>query len=160
MKGACVTRTLLTCVISAVMSFTSCGSAPKKLDIPREFEHLYGLFIKLANDNGQLYHVDNLVIRFANNLGMTTLNHKTVGLCTTEGDEPPLIEIDAVEWYKFTDAEQEELLFHELGHCLLNRDHDETYLTNNIPSSIMYPDVIRNDIYIKYRAYYWKELFK
>lgn len=62
-------------------------------------------------------------------------------------------------WFQDTDPSERELvMFHELGHCVLDRDHDETLIRGK-PKSIMYPYM--NPVfpeYKKHRDYYVKEL--
>ena len=68
------------------------------------------------------------------------------------------IEIDPIYWNEASDTEKEVLLFHEMGHCVLNKEHNETVLTDfNMPKSIMYPYVFNNP-YSRYRDYYVNEL--
>jgi hypothetical protein len=58
-----------------------------------------------------------VTIRFAFNL----TDYNTLGEC-----KPNTLEIGIAEsyWVTASDVEKEELLFHELGHCLLGREHD------------------------------------
>jgi hypothetical protein len=68
------------------------------------------------------------------------------------------VEIDPIFWQEATDTEKEVLIFHELGHCVLNRDHDESIIAEyEIPKSIMYP-VIFDSPYKNNRRYYVDEL--
>lgn len=74
------------------------------------------------------------------------------------------IEVDPEEYNKLSDSEKEETIYHELGHCLLNREHDETILKassygipRSIPKTIMYPYVF-GKFYLQYKNYYVNEL--
>jgi len=74
------------------------------------------------------------------------------------------IEIDRDEFNQLNDAEKQETIYHELGHCLLNRAHDETILKSttygiktSIPKTIMYPYVFGSK-YLQYKQYYVNEL--
>ena len=75
-------------------------------------------------------------------------NNKRVGL---------EINIDPEFWAIASDVEKEEVVFHELGHCILGRDHEETVLEEGIPKSIMFPYVFEWE-YQNYRSYYVAEL--
>lgn len=53
----------------------------------------------------------------------------------------------------------EEVVFHELGHCVLFRLHIEEMVNKDMPMSLMYPIVIPEEIYKINRGYYMIELF-
>ena len=64
---------------------------------------------------------------------------------------------------RLSDLQREELVFHELGHCFLDRDHDDSliyhYKFGFIPNSIMYFKNIGGHIFYKeLREYYLQEL--
>lgn len=46
-----------------------------------------------------------------------------VGQCAHDKNKPNRVTIDAMYWHGRTDLEREFLVFHELGHCVLNREH-------------------------------------
>jgi len=52
---------------------------------------------------------------------ITTPN--VIGQCAHDPNEPSTVIIDRSYWNIATDLEREFLVFHELGHCVLNRDH-------------------------------------
>ncbi len=47
------------------------------------------------------------------------------------------IQIDLTKWLRFSEKQRETLIFHELGHCHLNRDHNNTVFNDDCPRSIM-----------------------
>ena len=67
-------------------------------------------------------------------------------------------------WHHVSEDEREFLIFHELGHCVLDRRHDNTILLNlngyiNMPRSMMYEHVFGYaDGYKQNKEYYWREL--
>ncbi len=67
------------------------------------------------------------------------------------------IEIDKDYWDSVGESAREELIFHELGHCVLNKEHNE-YMMGDCPASIMYPELTPG-CYDKHKEYYIKELF-
>lgn len=67
------------------------------------------------------------------------------------------IEIDPDYWQSTSETRKEVLLFHELGHCVLGRDHDEQKVYYTVPKSIMYPYLFEH-AYQTYRSYYVEEL--
>ena len=87
----------------------------------------------------------------------------TVGLCWSYDDGARKIQIDAEYWNVTTDNGKEQLIWHELGHCALNLEHDETLIYRDdygsIPKSIMYPSVFGDSyFYEDLKDYYFKEL--
>lgn len=49
----------------------------------------------------------------------------TLGQCKSYSDGSKKVVIDAPYWDSATELEREYLVFHELGHCALNRDHND-----------------------------------
>lgn len=68
------------------------------------------------------------------------------------------IRIDPTVWIGLTAAEKEALMFHELGHCVLNRDHNPARAEDGRPLSIMHPYLLDHDDYVKHHDYYVQEL--
>ncbi len=60
-----------------------------------------------------------------------------VGQCKTYSDGSKEIVLDLVYWENATEIEREYLVFHELGHCVLERDHNNERDDNGICISIM-----------------------
>ena len=60
---------------------------------------------------------------------------------------------------------RESLIFHELGHCRLNRKHEETLISADdktnieVKKSMMSHNIITANEYRKYKDGYWAELF-
>lgn len=87
----------------------------------------------------------------------------TIGVCY--GFRAPKffrkIQLDQKYWDNADDLDRESLMFHELGHCVLNRDHDEEFEPSHIfilrPRSLMYPVSFYQ--YRLHRMDYIKELF-
>ena len=83
-------------------------------------------------------------------------NSTWAAVCTKWG-EYRQIEIRRDIWDSSTYIMKLSLVFHELGHCDLNRKHDDTTLANEEPSSYMYPSMFvpSKDT----QGYYSHELF-
>lgn len=65
-------------------------------------------------------------------------------------------------WNSASDTYRESLLFHELGHCRLGREHDDSKISTNVQNfkaSMMSSVIVSPGEYDKYKAGYWKELF-
>lgn len=82
-----------------------------------------------------------------------------IGQCSTARN---LITISPQAWAKYSSDEREWLIAHELGHCLLGRDHEEnqlhTRVFDDIPKSIMYPTIADKVVFKHYKAQYYREL--
>lgn len=63
-------------------------------------------------------------------------NH-VIGQCTYNSREPEKVTIDKPFWDKASDLGKEFVVFHELGHCYLGRNHDESVDARGICLSIM-----------------------
>lgn len=81
----------------------------------------------------------------------------TVGTCSMINNLPVVI-IDRPFWDVATQAERELLVFHELGHCILLRDHCEVRADNG-PASIMVAELIDGVYYQQNRKKLVDELF-
>jgi hypothetical protein len=81
----------------------------------------------------------------------------TIGTCSIANGFP-LIIIDRRFWGVADEFEREELIFHELGHCLLDRDHCEPKKDGK-SLSIMEPDLLGSTYYKANRENLINELF-
>jgi hypothetical protein len=81
-----------------------------------------------------------------------------VGICKLGYYRVPYIAIDRTYWKNSSRWGREWLVFHELGHCVLDRDHRDDKFGVNCPASIMH-SYANSFCYKDYRNYYVKELF-
>ncbi len=114
---------------------------------------------------GKLYQGDdfelepiNIDIGVARDLWDPFLDRGTVGWCKPSL-KPLEIMIDEDYWDTSTPLEREQLMFHELGHCILGADHDDSVDENNEPTSLMNSYVVHDKIYSKHREEYIRKLF-
>ncbi len=61
-----------------------------------------------------------------------------VGQCAYNTNSPRRVTIDVSYWRTASDLEKELIVFHELGHCYLERDHLDARVGNGACQSIMY----------------------
>lgn len=66
---------------------------------------------------------------------------ESVGLCLGEGTTRQ-VWLDSGYWANHPEC-REALVFHELGHCQLDKDHDDSVSSNGRPLSVMHPVVTR-----------------
>jgi hypothetical protein len=68
-----------------------------------------------------------------------------VGLCVMESGplaQDPIVLLSSDYWWAADTAERTALVWHELGHCVLGRDHDATLdPRGRCPASLMFPSV-------------------
>lgn len=116
--------------------------------------------IKFAHDKDHHDH-DNLeyTTKDGHNYEFLNKNSTKVGVCIkySSGEREILIRESA--WNTFSDRKKEILIFHELGHCALNREHDNT-LRNDKKVSIMNSSLLNQDLYSYLEDSYLIELFQ
>lgn len=118
-------KTLL--VLSLIFIFTGCG---KTVSIAPEFQSFVDDFNASAashNHSG----ADNLIVEF----GETS--SKAAGATCYQTSGTPRIAVNEKTWNATSDSRRKEMLFHEMGHCVLNRSHTEDHLSDGCKASIM-----------------------
>ena len=118
---------------------TGCGleQPPQPHDLNKvvllnSFSGYLNIFIDQADQHGVALDISALIIRFHDLV--STDKEIVLGMCTFQQGSAPSIMIDPTHWKDLSMVGRELLLFHELGHCLLKRDH-----TANDVVSIMNP---------------------
>lgn len=98
--------------------FASCGqpTTTKQVSIPRDFLPYTSLYEHYTGKP-----IDDLIIRYG------VFNKPTIlATCTTRPGSTPTIMVSATHWPTLSDLNQEELILHELGHCIDHLDHTDT----------------------------------
>jgi hypothetical protein len=137
-----ISRFLLLMLVIGITS-TGCSDEAAEepngnnIDVALEFQKYVDRFIEEGAQRG--YEIDfndtGLSIQFA-----SALPEDAAGVCSelgtgTSGSHE--IEIRKTYWETLTDIQKERLIFHELGHCELNRPHDNSVFSNGDWKSIM-----------------------
>lgn len=135
-------------------------SFPTELNAQGQF--ILNEFITQGESRGLRIETNTLEIKFVESLSVVgTISDATKGVCQKYSDKQVLqLKIDY--WERAPQEHQEILMFHELGHCLLNRDeHLDTRNGLNQPTSIMNSSInaISPGYYIQARELYLNELF-
>lgn len=142
-------------VLTYTFLFISCSTTEvlKKQEIEKEFIPYVLSFEKYSGKQ-----VEAIRIRFANLDYMP----KVTGICYRTKFKLGIstIKIDSYYWEKATDNEKEMLIWHELGHCVLNKDHNNSIGNRGCPISIMYFSGFPEFCYVNYKRHYIKELFQ
>lgn len=150
-------------VLFTTLSVTACGpKAPshRKSMMEPELEPIVAMF---ESDTG--LNVDGIDFVFE------SLELPTIAQCeifTQDGYRQKTIKVDPTYWLKeeISDQEKMGIIYHELGHCLLFRDHVEStfdyaldpHRVIKAPSSLMYPYSFYSKTFEPLRQYYVEEL--
>ncbi len=146
-------------LILSLVLLTGCSGSLVKpgLHVNPEFIPHLEQFHKEAKANNRLIIIENLTIKFDGKLNDTNI------LAECEHAYYPIISFRPSFWDNASEEDRENVMFHELGHCILNLDHDEerirTINNESIAKSIMYPWPLDGNVYLRYRSYYIIELF-
>jgi hypothetical protein len=136
-----------------------------------ETEEFYNEFMAFAESET----IDNLGSKVSMNIYMDdSLNSKTYAKCERNESEDVgnyiqvekiykmNIKINPTLWETINKNTKRLVIYHELGHCILKRDHDDSKIRSSdgtIDKSIMNTYTSGSSIFIKYKKYYISELF-
>lgn len=156
-------------------------TAPSPLELPeqdRTFDHeindLVREFEQAANENG--YPLEPMTI-YSKKEDLQSSGAHIIGQCRFYGSER-LVVIDSQFWKTASAYDKRSLVFHELGHCYLNRPHrvfyyvgqnasyDDAFIPNwdfsthqHWPISLMHRSLVREAKFKAEYDYYIRELF-
>lgn len=99
-------------------------------------------------------------------LGFMILPSPQVGVCKVWSNGRKEIFIDPQNWESADENSKTGLILHELGHCVLGRQHvdsmvfyDGNSIKGQVPVSLMYPYNFFHDGLDELKSYYFYELF-
>lgn len=145
-----------------VFTLTSCISGNLRgYEEPKELDKYLQEFKSAASQRGYNLNIPKkLKVKLVDEIeGRNTIR----GSCTE--DIPMVIRLEKDYWMEADSTQRKILLFHEFGHCFLNRDHSNEVLPNGEWKSLMRGGTLpKNRSYvINFRGlrkqYYWDELF-
>ena len=158
-------------LLLTILSLTACGGGQirptlsseskvdKKLQIDKALQKYVNGFISVGKKYDREIIIDSLILHFVDDLGKNKkTGNKTIGMC--HYGDIPRISIAKNAFDNFDKWEREALLFHELGHCILGRGHIMEQFADGTPKSIMYPILIKSDIYESRYNHYMRELMR
>jgi hypothetical protein len=128
--------TILSLLITACGT-SSPGVSSPVVSIDSEFQGNVSEFQNQAQNQNKPIVISSLVVTM-----VPTLGGSVAGDCTQSDYASPVVQIAQDLWNTIDTNGQQELIDHELGHCLLGRVHRPAALNqNNIayPITIMYP---------------------
>lgn len=108
-----------------LLLITGCGSLQKPKDIYNNSVD-FSAYTN-AYKEYKLEHLGTKEVGYVINVRYSHLESPTVGLCVRPSIHslPRIIKIDPTYWEKADDETRLNLIFHELGHCDLNCEHQE-----------------------------------
>lgn len=140
-----------------ILITSACGSINKEIHQESEFIHFIKKFDALYNTDV----LGNMSMVFVNNTSTPEVPN-AIGWCYWATNNRH-IEINNSWWIYATYNQREALIFHELGHCALNRAHTSETMDFNgreIPISIMNPFMFANsNFYTVLKDHYFLELW-
>jgi len=160
------------CFFCLVLLLSGCSSDDNfepVYNVPEEFQPIVDTFLAEARARGHEFQINNLIIAYDDELEI-----RYCGTCNSNSMSNDIQKIISINSRKcwINDAQKEALIFHELGHCFLGREHDDTKLPNGDPKSMMVEDnlsiyspcvyVFGNNVDCNFtykRTYYIDELF-
>lgn len=150
----------LTILLILVLS-ACCQAHNKQVSIPAEVQPYIDSFQADAGSQNVGLKIDDLVVQFDS---LDQPDQVVYGRCVYGYNMTPVVKLDKSHWDNGSSTFRETLVYHELGHCLLNRLHiNLLWQAPNgarTPFSIMYANSAALDYYQMYRQHYIQELFR
>lgn len=149
-------------LISLLTMGCAVGEPAYILNIDEELKPYLDVFVSEGRSRGRNINIENLVMIFSKlpeKDGNMTLGQCVYGV----NGNTPIIRIDTEFWKWAAPETREQVLFHEFGHCVLDRrghiDDSTTVEGEIVPRSIMSTMLFSDYYYRKFRKYYVDELF-
>lgn len=145
--------------ILAIIAFSSVISACGKpeINVDPELSPYYNKFIQNGKNSGVDLSKRDITLRFVPTIKDEQQNGVILGVCYFEDND---VEINRESWDSLSIEKREALVAHELGHCILDRDHEDStdQLTGKKLSLMNAYLISTTDFTTKY-DYYMRELF-
>ena len=157
-------KTILIYALLAIMSILSIGCAPQSQFEPQQeytIEPALAQYVESfqadSNRLGRPMSITSLVVQF------DTLPDRVIANCTRSGYSSPVIRFSTTyyNYYKSQglDHDIEQVMYHELGHCILGLSHNDDKASNGWPQSIMNTYHFSGSLYYNYKDNYLNQLF-
>jgi hypothetical protein len=106
-------------------------------NVSAEFEPYVQKFITEAKTRGLNININNLILKYDSTISPSYC--ATSNVTSLQNDVQKIILINPRKCWQ-NNAQLETLIFHELGHCILGRNHDTSLMPKGDPKTIMCPD--------------------
>jgi hypothetical protein len=144
-------------IILIIIMAAGCGRSPERVySVQPEFES----YVKDFQADAVTYGKKEISLDAGLIVEMKEISY--AGLCHLTPHKPPHVEIDTLTWAHATSIERKMLMYHELGHCLLGRGHNEVQRLEggeHIQISIMFHSHVAEARFLKYKEALLTELF-
>ena len=133
---------------------TACADNAKssKLDIDNSLLPYYNMFMEDALVRNRKI-LPNVIIKYEK------LKRPRVGQCNWLV-KTPIVSIDPDYWNASSECRKKLIMYHELGHCMLFLDHNDSYSNfYNMPQSIMNPSLFEGAWFCYWEKDYVDQLF-
>lgn len=126
----------------------------------------YEVFVQSSVIRGNDQSTNDLIMEFGPTEGRVIaycqrqVRYNESFLQKTEKIDTPLVVVNPNWWRNSSEASRREVIYHELGHCLMNKEHD-TRVSSYVgrPESLMYPYHIGGSFFASWESNYLDELF-
>lgn len=156
-------------IFLSALLITGCVSAPVQEEmVTNAYEsEEFGVYVRLFQKEAETRKLElslptldrSLRIYKVDNFSKDLEKQYVIGLCVKTAGEITIY-ISKTAWNEYDSQQREMLLFHELGHCVLNLEHDKSLDSAGVPNDIMYPINFDSIYYFKYRKFYLDRMFK
>jgi len=129
-----------TIAFSLLITLVACGK-DNEIQLNKEYQgvdaELWSYFEKFEKEAGERGVTIDLAAAGITGTIEKIHAHGTVGLCNHRLDQPNHVIIDINFWTSASDNSKEMIIFHELGHCILERGHNDDKKDDGTCASIM-----------------------
>lgn len=121
-------------LLALCISLFSCGTDD---EVPADLQLYLDRFEEEANKRNLSFSTE---VEETKVLLVEIISGGVLGQCVRDEENPNQVHLDRTYWEDemTTDLDKEFVVFHELGHCILNRDHINNPDTDGVCLSIMY----------------------
>lgn len=143
--------------LSFLLLLVGCSDGPinPTLRIQSGYEKYVTMFEKYSYTTNNHFKVNNLIVT-----SVPEISGTIIAQCRKYWYPAPKITVSIKIWNTLTETEREMVFLHELGHCLLDRQHYDHLKENGDPISLMAPIIFSPATYLNNKEYYIKELFE
>ncbi|HUR31768.1 MAG TPA: putative metallopeptidase [Saprospiraceae bacterium] len=133
--GITMTRVLYLCFGVSILMFSSCEEAPELVFVVETpLQDYFDRFVDEAAVRG--FDVAYATSQVDAHIGDIT-EENVIGTCSWDQTHTHSVTVDENYWRTANDLQREFVVFHELGHCVLGRDHRDDSDANGNCASIM-----------------------
>lgn len=112
-------------ILNKIIGFSvlsACGTSI----VDDRLEPYVQMFIEESITQRVLVNINNLTVVFMSHERMIerSKNPNVIGLCSGRGHNNPVVYINEKYWDSASEEDRMVLMYHELGHCVLGREHN------------------------------------